>query len=73
METFQTNVVGPGHLAQTLLPLLEKGNKKFIVNMSTSLASIGIDLGIKCATYCISKTALNMLVRLIKMSRLEYF
>ena len=33
------------------------------MNMSTGLASIGLDYGLKCVTYSISKTALNMLVR----------
>ena len=33
------------------------------MNMSTGLASLGLDYGPKCVTYSISKTALNMLVR----------
>ena len=65
LATFQTNVVGPAHLAQTLLPLLEAGTKKTILNTSSELASLGLDLGYRnpmCATYCMSKAAVNMLV-----------
>ncbi|KAI9068430.1 NAD(P)-binding protein, partial [Trametes sanguinea] len=61
IRTFQANVIGPAVLAQTYLPLLEKGRRKVIVNMSSGLASIGLNLGPKCVTYSISKTALNML------------
>lgn len=32
------------------------------MNMSTGLASMGLDHGPKCVTYSISKAALNMLV-----------
>lgn len=64
MRTFVANVVGPALIAQTFLPLLEKGARKVIVNMSSGLASIGQGgSAVKCATYSISKTALNMLVR----------
>lgn len=61
LRTMNVNVAGPGHLAQTLLPLLERGRKKTIMNMTSGLASIGLDCGPKCATYSMSKTALNML------------
>ena len=59
----ESNLIGLGLLAQVYLHLLEKGQKKTIVNMSSGLASIGLDLGGKSTTYSISKTALNMLVR----------
>lgn len=63
MQTMMLNVAGPGHLAEVLLPLLENGRQRVIMNMSTGLASIGLNYGAKCATYSISKVALNMLVR----------
>ncbi|KAI0628066.1 C-factor [Trametes polyzona] len=69
VRTFQANVVGPALIAQTFLPLLEKGTRKVIVNMSSGLASIGIGGGPKCATYSISKTALNMLTYKQKVER----
>ena len=62
MKTFQNNVVGPALTAQAFLPLLEKGNRKVIMNMTSGLASVGLNCGPKCASYSISKTALNMLV-----------
>lgn len=44
------------------MPLIERGNRKVIANMSSSLASIGIDYGVQHSSYSISKAALNMLV-----------
>ncbi|CDO69112.1 hypothetical protein BN946_scf185042.g14 [Trametes cinnabarina] len=69
LRTFQVNVLGPAVIAQTYLPLLEKGRRKVIVNMSTGLASIGLDQGPKCTTYSISKAALNMLTYKQKAER----
>lgn len=60
--TFQINVVGPAHLTWTLLPLLERGKRKVIMNMSSSLGSIALDSGPVFATYSVSKAAVNMLV-----------
>ncbi|KAH9848800.1 C-factor [Lenzites betulinus] len=69
VRTFQANVVGPALIAQAFLPLLEKGDRKVIVNMSSGLASIDLNCGPKCATYSISKTALNMLTYKQKVER----
>ncbi|KAI0823502.1 C-factor [Trametes gibbosa] len=69
VRTFQANVVGPALVAQTFLPLLDRGARKVIVNMSTGLASIGMPGGPKCASYSISKTALNMLTYKQKAER----
>lgn len=66
MRCVQANVVGPAVIAQVYLPFLERGAKKTIVNVSTGLASIGIDCGVKCATYSMSKAMVNMLVRLLE-------
>lgn len=63
LETLQANVAGPALLAQVYLPYLDKGRRKVIVNVTSGLASIGLDFGAKNATYSISKMALNMLVR----------
>ncbi|CAL1698717.1 unnamed protein product [Somion occarium] len=60
-RTLETNVIGPAIVADTFLPLLEKGNRKVLVNISSGLASIGLDFGDIAAVYSISKTALNML------------
>ncbi|TFK48912.1 sniffer [Heliocybe sulcata] len=61
MQSMQVNVLGPALLAQALLPYLEKSKKRVIVNVTSGLASIGLNFGDKNATYSISKTALNML------------
>ncbi|PCH39148.1 NAD(P)-binding protein [Wolfiporia cocos MD-104 SS10] len=61
LATLSANVAGPALLAQVYLPLLEKGHRKVIVNMTSGLASISLDFGGKNATYSVSKTALNML------------
>ena len=45
-----------------LLPLIERSQKKFILNFSTGLASIGLNHEPKAATYSISKAGVNMLV-----------
>ncbi|PIL29600.1 hypothetical protein GSI_08236 [Ganoderma sinense ZZ0214-1] len=71
MRTMQVNVLGPMLLSQVCLPLLEKG-KKTIVNVSSGLASIGLDLGDKCTSYSISKAALNMLTYKQKAERPDF-
>ncbi|KAJ3478017.1 hypothetical protein NLI96_g10049 [Meripilus lineatus] len=60
-KTFEANVIGPALLAQVYLPYLEKGRRKVIMNMTSGLASMGLNIGSKNATYSVSKTALNML------------
>ncbi|KAI5118547.1 hypothetical protein M0805_008487 [Coniferiporia weirii] len=61
MHSIQNNVVGPALVAQEFLPLLKRSKRKVLMNMTTGLASFGLDCGPKCVTYTISKTALNML------------
>lgn len=61
-KTLHSNVVGPALIAQHFLSLLEKSNRKVIVNISTAIGTFGRD-GLAGASYCVSKAALNMLVR----------
>lgn len=67
-EEFVTNVVGPTLVSQTFLPLVEKSQRKTIVNVSSSLGSIGSVTNPRYSyfahytSYSITKTALNMLV-----------
>ncbi|TFK48916.1 sniffer [Heliocybe sulcata] len=61
MHTMQVNVLGPALLAQALLPFLERSKKRVIINVTSALASVSLNIGAKSATYSISKTALNML------------
>jgi len=61
LKSLESNVAAPALLGQLYLPLLEKGARKVIVNLTSGLSSFGLDFGAKNATYTISKTALNML------------
>ncbi|KAI0266193.1 C-factor [Gloeopeniophorella convolvens] len=61
LRTFKANVVGPGLTAQAYLPYLEKGKKKTIMNLSSGIGSIASDYGPLHSSYCITKTAVNML------------
>jgi len=61
VATVMTNVAGPMLVSRTFTPLIDRGNRKIIINISTSLASIGMDLGLRHTSYSISKAALNML------------
>ncbi|KAI0703330.1 C-factor [Earliella scabrosa] len=61
MKTFATNVVGPAYVSHAFLPLLEKGQTKTIVNISSISGSIGSNRFATQTSYGISKTALNML------------
>jgi len=61
MDQFATNVAGPAILAEVYLPYLEKGSRKVVVNYTSGLSTIGVDLGDKASSYSISKAALNML------------
>jgi NAD(P)-dependent dehydrogenase (short-subunit alcohol dehydrogenase family) len=57
---FQTNAVAPFLLAQTLAPLLRKGNAPVVANLSSRLGSIALTNGFYTPSYAISKAALNM-------------
>ena len=63
-EVFQTNLVGPAYVSQAFISLVEKSRKKTIVNVSSTLGSIGSDMGRVFTSYAIVKAGLNMLVRL---------
>ncbi|KAI0745008.1 NAD-P-binding protein [Earliella scabrosa] len=60
-EVFAINVAGPAAITQAFLPLVEKSTKKTIVNISSTLGSVGADMGPVHTSYSISKTAMNML------------
>ena len=64
LEVIQTNLGAPALLGELYYPFLLRGTKKTIVNVTTGLASLGLDCGPKCTSYSISKCALNMLVRI---------
>jgi NAD(P)-dependent dehydrogenase (short-subunit alcohol dehydrogenase family) len=62
--TFETNALGPLHLAQALAPLLKRSEHARIVNMSTGMAALS-DNGGGYAAYRISKTALNAVTAIL--------
>ncbi|KAG9313494.1 hypothetical protein JVU11DRAFT_5820 [Chiua virens] len=61
IDSVTTNVVGPALVTRAFIPLIQRGHRKVIVNISTSLASISVDPGGMHSSYSISKAALNML------------
>jgi len=61
MNQFKTHVVGPSIITQLLIPYVERSQRKVVINFTSGLSSIGLDFGTKCASYSVSKTALNML------------
>lgn len=62
IRTVETNIGGPALVTRTFIPLLERSTRKVVVNISSTLGSIGLDLGSQHTTYSISKMGLNMLV-----------
>jgi NAD(P)-dependent dehydrogenase (short-subunit alcohol dehydrogenase family) len=62
-DTFETNVMGPLILIQSILPLMYKNNYGRIVNMSSELGSLN-QMGAGYPAYRISKTGLNALTRI---------
>jgi NAD(P)-dependent dehydrogenase (short-subunit alcohol dehydrogenase family) len=64
-RVFRTNVAGPALLTKALLPLLRRGRRKAVVNVSSSLGSLASTTGGFSYAYCASKAALNMLTVLM--------
>jgi hypothetical protein len=63
-HTLLVNAIGPTLLSKAYLPLLEKpGRRGVIMNISSRLSSFSGDHGTYAPSYCMSKAALNMLVR----------
>jgi NAD(P)-dependent dehydrogenase (short-subunit alcohol dehydrogenase family) len=63
--TFTVNVLGPLRMTQQFLPLLEQGQRKLIINISSEAGSIGDCWRDSEFAYCMSKAALNMQTRLL--------
>ncbi|ORY05310.1 NAD(P)-binding protein [Basidiobolus meristosporus CBS 931.73] len=60
-EMFTTNVTGPVLVAQQFIPLLELGGKKQIINVSSILGSITLNINSASTMgYGVTKAALNM-------------
>ncbi|KZS96266.1 NAD(P)-binding protein [Sistotremastrum niveocremeum HHB9708] len=58
---FATNVVGPALVGREFVHLVEKSEKKTIVNFTSGLSSMALDHGPQITSYSLSKTGVNML------------
>ncbi|MEO8178170.1 MAG: SDR family oxidoreductase [Deltaproteobacteria bacterium] len=65
-RTFEVNSVGPLRVAKHGLPLLRKGSRKLLVNVSSEAGSIGDCRRKTEYAYCMSKSALNMGSKLLQ-------
>jgi NAD(P)-dependent dehydrogenase (short-subunit alcohol dehydrogenase family) len=63
-ETLETNALGPLHLAQKLVPLLNRGSSPRIVNMSSGMGALTDNYG-GHAAYRMSKTLLNAVTAIL--------
>ena len=60
------NTLGPLRMTQALLPLLERGSKKTVVNVSSEAGSLATCGRSSWFGYCMSKAALNMQSRILE-------
>ncbi|HYO95253.1 MAG TPA: SDR family oxidoreductase [Polyangiaceae bacterium] len=65
-EVFDVNALGPLRVTQAFLPLLTRGERKLIVNMSSEAGSIGNCWRKEEILYCMSKAALNMQTAILR-------
>lgn len=65
-RTFEVNAVAPLRVVQHALPLIRKGQRKLIVNVSSEAGSIGDCRRTAEYAYCMSKSALNMGSKLLQ-------
>ena len=59
-SSLATNAIGPFLLTQALAPLLAKGNRAVVANISSELGSIANTTRVYTPSYAISKAAQNM-------------
>jgi NAD(P)-dependent dehydrogenase (short-subunit alcohol dehydrogenase family) len=57
---YDVNAIGPLRVIQAFLPLLERGQRKLIVNVSSEAGSLQHSWRDRSYGYCMSKAALNM-------------
>lgn len=63
LHTLHTNAVAPLIVVRELLPLLRRGQRPRILNITSQLGSLTRRASGRCYSYCSSKAALNMLTR----------
>jgi NAD(P)-dependent dehydrogenase (short-subunit alcohol dehydrogenase family) len=57
---YDVNAIGPLRVIQAFLPLLERGTRKLVVNVSSEAGSLQHSWRDRSYGYCMSKAALNM-------------
>jgi NAD(P)-dependent dehydrogenase (short-subunit alcohol dehydrogenase family) len=62
--SLETNALGPLHLSQALVPLLQRSKDARIVNISSGMGAFS-EMGGDYAAYRISKTALNAVTAIL--------
>jgi NAD(P)-dependent dehydrogenase (short-subunit alcohol dehydrogenase family) len=62
-DAFNVNALGPLRVLQALLPALKRSKAPKVMNITSQLGAISLDLAFSLA-YCASKAALNKLMRL---------
>jgi NAD(P)-dependent dehydrogenase (short-subunit alcohol dehydrogenase family) len=65
-ETLNVNAFGPLRVTQQFLPLLDRGARKLIINISSEAGSIDSCQRTSEYAYCMSKAALNMQSRILQ-------
>jgi len=65
-RVIDVNSLGPLRLSQALLPLLERGAGKSIVNVSSEAGSLATCGRTSWFGYCMSKASLNMQTRILE-------
>ena len=65
-KTMDVNAYGPLRMTQQFLPLLKKGHRRLIINISSEAGSISDCWRMKDVVYCMSKTALNMQSKILQ-------
>jgi NAD(P)-dependent dehydrogenase (short-subunit alcohol dehydrogenase family) len=63
LDYFRVNSLGPLRLVRALLPLLRKGRRKLVVNVTSRMGSLAQNEGGGYYGYRSSKAALNMITR----------
>jgi NAD(P)-dependent dehydrogenase (short-subunit alcohol dehydrogenase family) len=65
-QTMEVNAFGPLRVTQQFLPLLQKGQRKLIANISSEAGSIADCRRQREYAYCMSKAALNMQSKILQ-------
>lgn len=65
-RVLDVNALGPLRVSQALVPLLERGEKKLILNVSSEAGSLARCGRSSWFGYCMSKAALNMQTRILQ-------